>query len=215
MKHSRPTDLDPLSTGHFSIFNSETVSEWIYFAVLANHDIASLIEMLELTLAATFLDAPLISEAEIDEAINMDLSLAKEMYGSGNLSKQDYDNAHLSIDRALIKQQLIEAGAGEQLEEGLAACEFLAALLAEPSIEFKEAMTFYGDGFYLNFTSLAQKYDAILLKQLIPKALDIVEKLLPIETAEKLGLADEKNLTDWTNTINKLAVSLKKIMATD
>ena len=85
-----------------SISNSEIIAEWLYFAILAEHTSDSINQLIELTLASTFLEQPIISEAEIDAAIEMDLNIQKETLNKQSLSE---DKFRQSANREVIKQK--------------------------------------------------------------------------------------------------------------
>jgi hypothetical protein len=176
---------------NLSLTESDIIAEWIYFAVLANHSLDGVMQLIELTLASTFLEQPLISEAEIDEAIKMDLELLQDNLDNNRLSKEDFIHQSAALsNREKIKQELIEAGTGEQFEEGLAACEFLAALLGSPSNGFLSVIASYGEDFADTFAAIAKQYDVDKLCTLTPKALDIVTKSKNYES----GLSDKRDI---------------------
>ncbi|MBL1321259.1 MAG: hypothetical protein COA63_009400 [Methylophaga sp.] len=174
------------SNNNFSIADSDVMAEWIYFAVLANHDTESIIQLIKLTLASTFLEQPIISEAEIDEAIKMDLEMLQQQADNAHLTEQD-------LDRAKIKQELIEVGAGEQFEEGLAACQFLAALLGSPTDGFLAVIANYGEEFADTFSVIAKQYNVDRLRTLTPKALDVIIQSKNSEPAKVMGLSDPQS----------------------
>ncbi|MFW5426336.1 MAG: hypothetical protein ACKE8G_05470 [Methylophagaceae bacterium] len=193
----------------FSTTDSDVVAEWIYFAVLANHSLAGVMQLIELTLASTFLEHPIISEAEIDEAIKMDLELLQDNLDNNRLSKQDFtvQSAALS-NRDKIKQELIDAGAGEQFEEGLAACEFLAALLGSPSDGFLAVLASYGEEFADTFSAIAKQYDVDALRTLAPKALEVIAKSNNSESAKVMGLSKQSDIESWFDSLAQLENNL-------
>ncbi|MBE9533277.1 MAG: hypothetical protein IMF04_04070 [Proteobacteria bacterium] len=188
-----------------SISNSEIIAEWLYFAILAEHTSDSINQLIELTLASTFLEQPIISEAEIDAAIEMDLNIQKETLNKQSLSE---DKFRQSANREAIKQELIEAGAGEQFEEGLAACEFLAALLGKTSDGFLEIIASYGEEFIATFHHIATLSNTEDLQTLIPNALDTVKQSKTDKNLELMGLSDEKERTSWLNYLDQLESNL-------
>jgi hypothetical protein len=186
---------------NFSTTDSEVVAEWIYFAVLANHSLDGVMQLIELTLASTFLEQPLISEAEINEAIKMDLELLQDNLNNNRLSKQDFTEQSTAINnRDKIKQELIEAGAGEQFEEGLAACEFLAALLGSPSDGFLAVLASYGEEFANTFSVIAKQYDVKTLRTLAPKALDVVIQ----SKNHGAELSDKYDIEIWLGSLEQI-----------
>lgn len=193
----------------FSNTDSEIVAEWIYFAVLANHTNDSVMQLIELTLASTFLDQALISEQEIDEAIRLDLDMLKEDFGERGLTKAQFDQQYRqSVDREIIKKELIEASAGEQFEEGLAACEFLAALLGLPSEGFLAVIASYGEEAVNSFTHISKQYDANRLRMLTPKALDVLAKSKNSESAKAMGISNQQDIESWFESIAQLENNL-------
>ncbi len=171
------------SNNNLAITDSDVVAEWIYFAVLANHDSDSIIQLIEITIASTFLEQPIISEAEIDEAVKMDLEMLQQSAGNENLTTHD-------LDREKIKQELITAGAGEQFEEGLAACEYLAALLGSPSDGFLTIIASYGEEFVHTFHQISQQYNNDRLRNLVPSALDVISKSKKDKLVKTIDLSE-------------------------
>lgn len=187
---------------NISIAHSEIISEWLYFAILAEHTSDSINQLIELTLASTFLEQPIISEAEINAAIEMDLDLQKQT--SNPLSDDEFRQ---SANREAIKQELIEAGAGEQFEEGIAACEFLAALFGNPSDGFLAIINSYGEEFTATFQQLNQLCKNGNLRTLSPTALAVIKQAKSDEHIKSMEL-NNNDATNWKNTLSNLERNL-------
>ncbi|NQY26892.1 MAG: hypothetical protein HRT92_06900 [Piscirickettsiaceae bacterium] len=192
---------------NLSLIDSDIISEWLYFAVLAEHSSDSITQLITLTLASSFLEHPIISEAEIDAAIDMDLTTMKE-----EISKNvDFEHQYkASVNRESIRQELINAGAGEQFEEGLAACEFLTALMGAPSKDFLAVSNSYGDDFITTLQNLTQQCNNTDLLALIPKALSVINKSKENPFIKSRGLTDKNDIARWKISMTKLANKLSQ-----
>jgi len=190
---------------NISITNSEIITEWLYFAILADHTSDSITQLIDLALASTFLEQPIISEAEIDAAIEMDINIQKETLKNQTLSE---DKFRQSANREAIKQELIEVGTGEQFEEGLAACEFLAALLGNTSDGFLAIIASYGDEFIATFHHIVKLSNNNELQKLLPKALETVKQSKTEQNLELMGLSNEEEIVNWKNYLDQLDTNL-------
>ncbi len=193
-----------------SLIDSDVISEWLYFAVLAEHSSDSITQLIELSLASTFLKHPIISEAEIDAAIDMDLTTMQEDIAKNANFVQEYK---ASINRDSIKQELIEAGTGEQFEEGLAACEILSALLGAPSKDFVAVSNSYGTDFTQTFEHLTQLSNKSDLLSLGSQALSIIKKSQEKQFIKSRGLTDKNDIARWKISMTKLESKLHQGLA--
>ena len=97
----------------FKSIETEGAAEWIYFAVMANHSKNDVVEVIETALDSAFSEEPIITEKDIDEAMDDNLELAKSSYEQGDITKEEYDKwSQESMNRDLVKQELIEANGG-------------------------------------------------------------------------------------------------------
>ena len=199
-----------MSEENFSEIETEVPAEWIYLAVLEADSFVEIIQAIESGLAEFYLKEPNITEAEIDESIEIDLSMLKEDYEQGDITKEEYDRECIeAINRETVRRELIEADSGGNLRNSHAAIELLVALLGTPNVAFQHALEVAdqdvsGREFKNKIDKFTKRTNEEQLKSLLPEALKIVSGLKENKSVNLLGFYGKKDKKSWLDYLDGL-----------
>ena len=200
----------------------EDAREWVYSTVMdSGGDGDEVLASIEEALNAVFEEAEEVTEEDIDETIEDDLSSLKEDYKEGEMSKDEYKRARSDAkkNREVVRQQLLNVDLRIGLKDGHAAGELLAGLLGNPSIAYEGLIEPTGDvvldvgnaKFGRRAKKIGQEYGD-RLRQLVPKALEVVKRLQEDEAMRVMGiLMGEKGdyVRAWLDAYSRLERNLK------
>lgn len=206
-----PLLLGCMKSDKFSTLDLDLAAEWVQLTVMSGEQKAPDTSAIEGVLNTALMDGPSVHEWEIDEAIKNGLASLQSDYENGDISKQDFEKLTAEYsDRDRIRRELVEAGAGGNLEDALGASEYLAALLGFPTEAFEAMTEAYGTTFTNHLRRQSKLYERNKLLRLVPKALKVTAKQKQPSSLKQLGLEDKRAQECFLHSVEELEANLNK-----
>ena len=178
------------------------------------------VDTIEKALNSVFTEVRTVPAYETYLAMWFEIYLLKDTYKEGEMSEEDYKKARSAAgNREAVRQNLIEVKLRMNLEDGQAASELLAALLGNPGAIYEYLVEpVDDDDFNDDKVEFERRCKQIgrdhndRLRQLVPKALEVVKRLKEDESMRVRGiLTGEKDdlVRAWLDAYSQLERNLK------
>ena len=185
----------------------DLVIEWVYFSILEEYGNEELFEKIDNTFNSVFSGIPIITEKEIDEAIQDTSSHFKRWLDMGDWTKEEYKEAcREQLDRDYIKNELLESDSEYLIGDAIAACELLCAVMGYPTKAFQQLMKYYAHDktLMIKFEQQQKDCDKKIFLNLLPKGIKIIKKCKQKDTMKALGVIGEDNIRSWLDSVAEL-----------
>lgn len=192
----------------FGTLDTEVSQEWLLEHLATDQSSINLTERLR----NAFLKVSVknVDKNEVDEVARKHMATINKLYTKGLISKEQYEKEVANGDRERFEIALAEVSEQVVLENGIAAAEFLSALLGFPSSSFKHFLESYEGEEELNLWLENETPDITSLAALVPDALTALRRLSDAESLSIIGLHGEAERASWLRSLDELRLTLQR-----